>query len=471
MTAVEAQGADLTQPEETDKLARKAWLRRQEGRARSRTLVLIRWIAILGQSSAVLVVHFALGYTLPLFWCLGAIAASAWLNIFLVIRDPGPKRLQDREAGLFLAYDILQLTVLFYLTGGVQNPFILLFLVPVTISATILNLGNTLVLGGLTVACVSALFFFHLPLPWSSADGPGLPQIYLVGMWFAVILGTIFLSVYAWRIANEARRMSDALAATQMALAREQRLSALGGLAAAAAHELGTPLGTITLVARELNRDLGESEYADDLELLVDQAKRCRDILSNFSDRPDQDDSHFSAAAFSGVVEEAARAHTMQGKVVDVKVVGERGQKREGKDPDAYQFDQPYIERHPEIVHGLGNFIENAVDFAKSRVEILLSWSDTKLYLRIVDDGPGFSPDILDRIGEPYVSTRRPEELKKKGKSAEDGHQGMGLGVFIAKSLLERTGASVSFANGADEGAVVAVSWPRDAIEAGRPTG
>lgn len=444
-------------------MAEKALRNRAEGRIRSRTLVLIRWIAIGGQTAAVLFVNWWLEFPIPFGWCLIVIAASAWLNVFLLIRDAAPKRLNDQEAGLYLAYDILQLGALFYLTGGIENPFMLLFLVPVTISATILSLANTVALGVLTVACVSLLSLMHLPLPWGG-EGILLPDLYDIGNYIAVVLGTIFLGVYAWRISDEGRRLQDALAATQMALAREQKMSALGGLAAAAAHELGTPLGTITLVARELRQEFGDGEYGDDFDLLVDQANRCREILSGFSKQPEQGDMHYQQILFQALAEEAAEPYKMQGKVLEVVLSPPAG---------ATGDDQPYIRREPEIVHGLGNFVENAVDFAKSRVKVEVSWTDQQFRLKVIDDGPGFPVDILDRIGDPYVSTRgRDERATKPQKALHDGtagHEGMGLGVFIAKTLLERTGAKVNFMNGKDEGAVVAVTWPRAVLESTMP--
>lgn len=457
----------------TAQMASKAISKQREGRIRSRTLVLIRWIAVLGQLFTVLLIDLVLGYDLPFWWCLGVIAVSAWINIVATIRHPASRRLSEREAGFYLAYDTIQLAVLFYFTGGIENPFMLLFLVPVTISATILGRANTLVLGALTVILVSVLTTFHHPLPWDAElVEPALPDLYMMAQWGAIIVGCLFIGIYSWRISEESRKMRNALAATQLALSKEQRLSALGGLAAAAAHELGTPLGTITLIARELSHDLEDTEYQEDLVSLVDQAARCREILNNFSNRPDKEDIHFARATLEGVVEEAVNPHRMKGKVVEIKTLGYRGKRPRGLGAitERKSTDQPYIIRHPEIIHGLGNFVENAIDFAKSRVEILLSWSDQKITVRINDDGPGFASEILDRIGEPYVSTRRKEQFEKRGKKpGEDGHQGMGLGVFIAKSLLERTGAEVSFANGANEGAVVAASWPRELLEAQRP--
>ncbi|CAE7866515.1 regB [Symbiodinium microadriaticum] len=394
-----------------------------EDRIRLRTLILIRWLAIAGQTIAVIVVSAGLGFNLPIGFCLVAISVSAWLNVFLLIRYPSTKLMSDREAGLYLAYDILQLAALFYLTGGIENPFMLLFLVPVTISATILSLFNTVMLGLLTFGVVTLLSIFHMPLPWTQGDGPALPGLYLVGMWLALILGTAFLATYAWRVAAESRKMSDALTATQMALAREQKMSALGGLAASAAHELGTPLGTINLVADELSHEIDNPDLQDDLNLLITQAQRCREILGRLSERPADDDAHYHNVPFEGVVEEAANPHKERDVEVRVKinVLGDRDHPSE---ESRGTLNQPIIMRQPEMVHGLGNLIENAVDFAKSEVELDLSWTEKKLILTMTDDGAGFALEVLDRLGEPYVSTRRTASGSLVDESAADKGSG-----------------------------------------------
>ena len=251
-----------------------------------RILVRLRWIAIVGQSIAVLGVYFGLGYKLPLIACLLVIAASAGVNLLLTLRWPVARRLSSLQAGAILGYDIIQLALLLYLTGGLQNPFSFLFLVPVTVSATALPLRLTTGLGLLTLFCVSVLALIHLPLPWATPDSLNLPVIYVAGLWAAIVCGVVFSANYARRVAQEARLMSSALAATELALARQQRLSALDGMAAAAAHELGTPLATITLVAKELKREMtAEASYRDDVELLISQAGRCREILSRLANR------------------------------------------------------------------------------------------------------------------------------------------------------------------------------------------
>jgi two-component system sensor histidine kinase RegB len=422
----------------TSEAARRRGYRHGAGRVRLRTLVLIRWVAVAGQGIAILVVHVGLGFPLPLAPAFLAVLASALLNVAVVARNPPAKRLSDRESALSLAYDILQLAVLMFLTGGLGNPFSLLMLVPVTISATILSLRSTLGLGGLALVCISALAVFHLPLPWKGG-GLTLDPTYVLGIWAALSLGMLFVSAYAWRVAQESRRMMDALAETQMALAREQRLSALGSLAAAAAHELGTPLSTIAVVAKEISRELPrDSALSDDVELLSSQATRCREILKRLSAEPGEGGATpFDQLPLGALVEAAAAPHR-RGEV-EIEIIAPAGI-------------QPVVARRPELIQGLLNLIENAVDFARRQVRLVVEWDETQIRIEVIDDGPGFPSAIVGLLGEPYVSTRRDAE-------------GMGLGVFIARTLLERTGADLSFSNLRSGGARVALKWPRAALE------
>ena len=425
-----------------------------KGRMRLQTLVLIRWVAIAGQTVAILVVRFGFGFDMQLALVLAVVAASAIVNIFLAVRYPASTRLSDSEAALYLAFDTLQLAVLLFLTGGVLNPFSILVLVPVIIAATTLSLRSTIWLGVVTLVSLSILSFFHLPLPWDEG-GFAISDRYTFGIWSALALSMVFITVYAFRIAAESRRMSDALTETQMALAREQRLSAVGGLAAAAAHELGTPLGTIALVAKELSRDLPEgSALADDVNLLITQSDRCREILRELSQRPhegDGGDSPFNRMPLSALAEASAAPHRKDGVEVSVEI---EPANRPGASGDGIGSEggQPVVARNPEILHGLGNLIENAVDFAECRVALLVGWTENEIRIDLEDDGPGFDRGILGALGEPYVTTRREAD-------------GMGLGVFIAKTLLEHTGARVVFSNRGGGGARVAITWPRAILE------
>src|ERR687893_1836036 len=261
-------------------------LGRAARRLRLDTLVRLRWLAIAGQSAAVAVVHFGLGFPLPFGLCFFVIAVSAAVNAVLSIRYPASHRLGDDAATLLLGFDILQLAALLYLTGGLQNPFAMLFLAPVLISATALPPERTLVLGLLAIGCATLLAIpsMHRPVPWWPKEQLNLPFLYVTGIWTAILLGAAFTGVYAWRVAEEARQLAQALAATELVLAREQHLSQLDGLAAAAAHELGTPLATIALVVKELGRELPrEGPVAEDLALLREQVERCRGILAKLT--------------------------------------------------------------------------------------------------------------------------------------------------------------------------------------------
>lgn len=427
------------------------------GRVRLATLVLLRWLGIAGQLLAVFTVYFGLRYPLPLLYCLLVIGASAVLNIIVSLCYPSIKRLSAREAAAYLAFDIIQLSVMLALTGGLQNPFALLIIAPVVISATTLPPRSTAVLMVLAFVAVTLLAFYHWPLPWFGDTPLRLPVTYVVGLWCALVLGIGFTSVYAWRIATEAKRMSDALAATQTVLAREQRMSALGGLAAAAAHELGTPLATIALVAKELKRALpGKGQFADDVTLLGSQVERCREILHRLSIRPEESEDALGEAAIGAVLEEVIVPHRDFGITIELSLPGDHTK-------------QPRVRRSPELLHGLGNLVENAVDFANNSVQVDATWDESRVAVTITDDGPGFLPEVLDRLGEPYVTTRG--TMTGVPANEPDMPQGMGLGFFIAKTLLERIGGKVSVANlGGTGGASVSVSWPRGAVEASSVT-
>ena len=410
------------------------------GPVRARTLICLRWVAIAGQLSALVIAQVGLGINLPINAALAAIVASVIVNLASAWGSSSASRLTDNEAALYLGYDLIQLTGLLHLTGGLTNPFALLALAPVTISATILSRRSTAFLFGLFIASVSILALWRRPLAWVDG-GVALPLEYEIGIWAALVVGAIFMTVYASSVAEDARRMSDALAATHMALAREQRLSALGALAAAAAHELGSPLATIAVVAKDLARDLpADSFLAEDAALLLSQTERCRDILARLAARPEPGEQPpFSNLPIGALVEEAAAPHRSGRITTEFRKGPSAGhQPREA---------EPVVERSPEVLHGLGSLIENAVQFASGRVTIRSEWG-RGIAVIIADDGPGFDPGVLDRIGEPYISSR----------SAEGMH--MGLGIFIAKNLLERTGATVTFGNRASGGAEATVRWP-----------
>ncbi len=412
------------------------------------TLIRLRWLAVFGQTAAVLVVNDGLDFELPMWACLAVIALYAWLNVALRLRFRGNQRLEPERAAWLLAFDIAELAVLLFLTGGLQNPFAFLFLGPVLISATALPARMTLLLAGFAILCATALMFVHYPLPWSSEDPLELPQLYMIGVWLSILLCIGYISVYAWQIIKESRQLAEALAATEIVLTREQHLSQLDGLAAAAAHELGTPLSTIAVVARELERELGpNSKHADDVKLLRQQAQRCGEILGKLSQLPGPGEP-FERMKLSALIEEVIAPHRNFG--VAITVAPPNGAEQE-----------PEVARNPAILYGLGNLLENAVDFARERVEVASEWSGETVTVIISDDGPGFPPEIMDRMGEPFVTGRR------RRMRAANENPGLGLGFFIAKTLLERSGATLALENRQfpQRGAIVKVRWGRSDFE------
>jgi two-component system, sensor histidine kinase RegB len=432
-------------------------LRRGESRLRLQTIVRLRWLAVLGQTITVVGAYWVLGIDLPIGGCLAVIALSAWINVALRIRYPASQRLKSHYAFIMLGYDILQLAALLYLTGGLENPFAFLLIAPVTVSASTLPIRITAALGALTIAAATILTSFHHPLPWFHHSNLLLPFPYVMGVWAAVVSGILFIGFYSWRTAEEARRMAEALAAAEMVLAREQKLSALDGLAAAAAHGLGTPLATIAVVTKELMRDAKSTDpHYEDVVLLRAQAERCREILAEIAGGGEQHDLIVSRLPLSHLIEEVVAPHRLVAVPIEVKTGAQ------GVTPRSAAAQEPVAERNPGVLYGLGNLVENAIDFAASRVEVEARWSDEEVEIVIADDGAGFPPNVLEQLGEPFVTTRPAHGWRQE---APDEHIGMGLGFFIAKTLLERSGATLALANRPQGGARVTVVWSRAKFE------
>ena len=412
------------------------------------TILRLRWLAALGQLTAIFIVAHGLEFAFPVIACVAVVGVSALLNLALQVAFNPMQRLEPGYAAALLALNIVELAALLFLTGGLQNPFSFLFLAPVLISATVLPIRVTAGLGLLAVACASALVFFHLPLPWDSEDPLVLPPIYLFGVWLSIVLAIGVTSLYAFQATEEARKLSDALAATELVLTREQHLTQIDGLAAAAAHELGTPLSTIFLISRELEKTVeGNDPLASDLKTLREQAQRCRDILAKIT-QLSSSGAPFDRMPLSTLIEEAVAPHRDFDVAIKVRLA-------------VAATREPVVARNPAILYGVGNILENAVDFARTTVEVNAWWNADTVEIIISDDGPGIAPDMLKRIGEPYLSRRRSDEAHRE-------RAGLGLGVFIARTLLERTGAKVSFSNRTfpDHGAVVQIAWPRTRFEA-----
>lgn len=410
------------------------------GRVGHYTLALTRWVAIIGQVFTILLVHFSLGIALPLAPLLAAVGVSALVNLALAWVLGWRARLAEWAAAAMFVFDLSQLGFLLWLTGGNQNPFAVLLLVPVGIAAGLLGRFWTTAVTALAVAIASILAFEPEPLPWFDG-GLLLPDLYRFAAWAGLVTAILLIAIYSFQFAEEARHRADALAATRLALAREQELAALGGQAAAAAHMLGSPLGTIAVVARELVNALPQEHplYEDVCEIL-EQVHRCRDILKTLGPRRGgREVERLVRAPLSATLREIAEEFGRPEVAVEVMV----------RSPDGTP--EPQVALPPDIRHAIANLVDNAIQFAEARVEIEVVASQHGLAVDIRDDGPGFAPDVLDWIGEPYVSTRH-------------DRGGLGLGVFIANTLLARTGATLHFRN-TDQGAEVHIEWPAGALE------
>lgn len=404
---------------------------------RVRTLAALRWIAIVGQFATLLIVGLWMGY--PLAWpsLLAAVGASAVLNIGLVTLYERNARLAGRELALHLAFDLIQAGVLLFLTGGLANPFAILLIVPVTIAATLLPTRSLVPLGLVAGAILFVLWHWARPLPWAGTP-PQFPMVYRAGDVVAMVLAIGFLGVYLWLVSAEGRDRARALVATEAALTREAKMSALGSLAAAAAHELGGPLGTITLVAHNLMDQLGDDpDFGEDIRLLHSEAARSRAILIRIAKRAEAEDP-FATLSLDVLLHEVA--HTVAPARVPVHV-------------DA-AGSQLLVRRSPELLHGLQNIVSNAVRHAASEVRLHATATAGEIGIAVSDDGPGFPPELLPKLGEPDLGP------------SQSGAGGTGLGIFIATTLLERTGGRLGFANRREGGARVDVRWPRAHIEA-----
>lgn len=442
-----------------------------------RTLIVLRWMAVFGQTCAILFADFALHFPMPLWECLAVVGAGVVMNLVTMARTrqvdgglpDGPRTAAQ------LGFDILQLATLLALTGGLANPFCLLLVAPVTIAAAALPARQAILLSIMAISAVGCLFYWSLPLPWRMHEHLELPLLYRLGLGLALMTGVVFTSVYAWKVAADAEKLELALATTQDVLQREQRLAAIGGLAAAAAHELGTPLATIQVVAKEMLRGADkDSPAAEDAALILQQAERCRHILKQLSDQPVAGDPLYAEVELKALLQEVVEPH--RGFDLDFTTVV--------KVPPGQCA--PRVRRLPEVIHGLSTLVENAADFAKSKVRVTCTVDAGWIEVEILDDGPGFAPEILPRLGEPYVTSRPQSKIRRalanqilastQGKDAPrtasvaPSQGGMGLGFFIARTLLERSGGKVSVGAGEGEkgqpkGARVKIRWLRQDLE------
>ncbi len=412
------------------------------GGVRLGTLVMIRWMAVLGQMLALLTVHYGLGFDIHPEYTFTVVFLSGMMNLWLSLREDTNTRLTNKQSTLQMVFDLFHLATLLFLTGGLANPFTVLMLAPSSVSASILGQKSTKLLIFVSIALITALAFTPFELPWGGTP-PEVHTILKIGIWISLCFTLVFLAVYMARVGSEGRDRARALAATRAALEHEQRMAELGTLAAAAAHELGTPLGTILLVAKELEAQWQDKDEQSklDLELIIDQTSRCRDILAEISQKRRAGDAdHFTYLGIEAILREAGAPHEKRGVQVNYSSEGT---------PDLI------LKRTPEQIHAFRTIIENAAGFAETQVNIHAQWDENHLQVYVEDDGPGFDVLIIKRLGEPYVTTRQPTPGK-------DG--GLGLGLFISKTLLERTGATINFKEANLGGARVELNWPRSVL-------
>jgi two-component system sensor histidine kinase RegB len=404
------------------------------------TLINIRWVAILGQFITISIVYFYFNFSFNIEYCYLLVLFSSFLNIFLQIRSKKTELLSNKQATFSILYDLFQLFGLLFLTGGLTNPFSILIVAPTTIAAGFLNLRSSILIGFLSTVLIIILSLFYFELP-GIENNYLFPKFYILGLALALCTTIVFLAIYSQRLAIESAQRSEAFNVLQQIFLREQELKSLGGLAAAAAHELGTPLNTISLVAKELKKEIGSNKkFNQDLDLLISQSKRCSDILKQISKNPytEKEDNFFDKASFKIIVHE----------VIDS--LKDLSKKKIIINDDEYKKDY-LITKKIEIIYSLKNIIDNALKFSSDKIEIFLLSNEEQLRIKVEDDGEGFSKQILGFLGDPYINK----------KDLDKNKEGLGLGIFIAKVFLERLSAIINFYNLEGKGAVVDISWQK----------
>ena len=400
-----------------------------------KTLVFLRWIALIGQFSAITLVYFYLKLEFLFEFAYLILTIGILTNLYLQFKIRSIL-IKDLNASIFLIYDLFQLAALLYLTGGISNPFSILIIIPAIVSSTFLSMGTTIILGILTVILLFSLSFFHYPLPGIHEYSETFPKLYLTGYIIAIIIGLIFLCYFGIRFSGESKRRTDAINKVQQVLAKEYELESLGGQAAAAAHSLGTPLATINVVASELKKELASNkELSKDIDLLISQTKRCGEILKQISKKQIKDDEFFKKTKLEDLLEEIIESFK---ETTSKKIYLDSSNDK----------NKIFISRSPEIIYGLRNFIGNAVKFSKAQVKIELISDKNIIEIIVQDDGPGFPDDIIEILGEPYIKSK---------SSLVDQNAGTGLGTFLGKTLLERSGAKLFFTNIKNKGASVKI--------------
>ncbi len=412
---------------------------------RLKTIILLRSIAVVGQLLTCVIIGNFLLFNLPLIEVYSTIIALALSNLLLFLVYSWNQRLSETTTTIVIAADIIQLAMLIYFTGGLSNPFVMLFIVPIAISIDNLPIRSSIILIILTLISVSILGFYNYPLMQDDTSFLVNPDILNIGIWFSLIVTILFLSFYVGRLTNESREVSRALKITEELLSNEQNLSSLDGLAAAAAHQLGTPLGTINLIAGELlNNEKLSKEGEDDLKILLKEISRCKNIIGSLGEKSSLDDDIVNKIELHALLEELSEFIRVKG--IKTSIIFNED------DTSLKNFN---IERRSEFLLGLSNIIENAAEFAKENVLMRISSVDDYIELIIEDDGDGFSSEIINRLGDPYVTSRRNTDSLKDG---------LGLGFFISKTLFERLGIRMNIYNKSkpEYGAVVSIMIPKE---------
>ena len=404
-----------------------------------RTLIFFNWIAIIGQSLAVFVSYSIIEVDFNLFATISLIVLLLLLNIFLSLKFPITKALNFNEITIYLLFDLLQLIFLLYLTGGLTNPFCILILVPIVISSTYLDLKRTILICAASIISLSILLFFYVPISSNlinfNSDSFSREEIFSI--WGALIITLIFMSAYCYRTASESRKAGKALRETQMALSNEEKVSALMSLTAAAVHELGTPLSTISVVSKELVGNVKKNDVNyDDLQLIQTQVKRCADILKRLRTTKfvRDSDEFLNEFTFTSLINEILEDYSNEKIEVSINA------------DEIFSEKNITFSRVPEVIQSLSNIIDNAFKYAKNKIVINLKYAEKYIIVEIIDDGDGFSPEIYALLGEPYVR-----------RSIDKEDKGLGLGLFISKNLLSKSYGNIEFLNYKPNGACVRI--------------
>ena len=392
-------------------------------------LIKIRWIAIFGQVLAIFFVSYIIKIEIPLIETLLIIFLSIVVNFYSYFEERKNKSISNIKTFLYLLFDILQLGFLLFLTGGIINPFSILILAPVITSASYLPASMTVILSSISILIIILLNFYFVPLDLGSEFY--LPDIYSFGLVASLIITVIFIAIYSYLFASSSRKISYALSVSKLQILNQKKITEVGSLSAAAAHELGTPLNTIFLILNDLLKEkklVEDKNIVKDIILLKSQAERCKEILKRLSSNPQKlKDKFLDKVRITDLIKINFEKFN-KNKKLDIKLIPINN--------------EPKIIYKDEIMYALGNIIQNAIIYSNDVITAKINYSEKSVKIIISDDGIGFSKDIIDKLGEPYISKNK---------------EGMGLGIFISKNLIENMGGKLKFYNSQDGNAVVEI--------------